>query len=160
LKTSESYYQHLYECAPVGYFELGEDSRITKVNLTGAQLLGFPRTGLFGRRFSAFVKQNFQSHFYAHLQQVFITKIKQSCKLELMKRGGASFYSQLESIVIMDASQDAAYLRISVLDINEYQLTEEALRSSKEKYRSIIDTTKEWIWSTDVKGLFTVTLLS
>jgi PAS domain S-box-containing protein len=39
-----------------------------------------------------------------------------------------------------------------VLNITERKRTEEALRISEEKYRSIIETTNEWIWEINLKG--------
>jgi two-component system, cell cycle sensor histidine kinase and response regulator CckA len=48
-------YSELYEFAPVGYFTLGRDGKIGKVNLTGATLLGTPRSELLGRVFGSFV---------------------------------------------------------------------------------------------------------
>ena len=40
-------------------------------------------------------------------------------------------------------------------DITELKRAEEALRESEEKYRSIVETTSEWIWEIDLKGMHT-----
>ena len=40
-------------------------------------------------------------------------------------------------------------------DITEHKLAEEALQESEEKYRSIVETTTEWIWEIDVTGKHT-----
>jgi two-component system sensor kinase FixL len=154
LKLAENNYLALYELAPVGYFDLDESTRIIKVNLTGAQLLDTPRSQLCGKRFSTFISKNSQSIFYTHLKQVFMTQIKQPCKLELLKKNGSVFYSQLESVTITDVLQPSIKIHVSVIDINEHRLTEQSLRFSEEKFRSLIETTKEWIWTIDLKGRF------
>ncbi len=41
------------------------------------------------------------------------------------------------------------------LDITERRQAEEALRESEEKYRSIVETTAEWIWEIDLDGRHT-----
>jgi PAS domain S-box-containing protein len=42
-----------------------------------------------------------------------------------------------------------------VRDITERKRVEEALRASEEKFRSIVETTGEWIWEMDVEGRMT-----
>jgi PAS domain S-box-containing protein len=40
-------------------------------------------------------------------------------------------------------------------DITEHKLADESLRRSEEKYRSLIETTSEWIWEVDLTGKHT-----
>jgi PAS domain S-box-containing protein len=42
-------------------------------------------------------------------------------------------------------------------DITERKRTEEALRESEQKFRSIVETTNEWVWSIDLQGNHTYT---
>ena len=46
LIESRDQYHELYEFAPVGYFTLDEKTMIRQVNLTGADLLGLPKSKL------------------------------------------------------------------------------------------------------------------
>src|SRR5476651_951176 len=44
----EASYAELYDFAPVGYFSLGRTAATEKTNLTGASMLGQPRSRLLG----------------------------------------------------------------------------------------------------------------
>lgn len=154
LQASETNYHELYEFAPVGYFDLDENNRIIKVNLGGTQLLETPRIRLLGKRFSFFINKNSRATFYTHIKQVHTTKIKQYCELELLKEDGLSFYAQIESILVSNLVQNTSWVHLAITDIGERRRTEQALHASEEKFRSIIETTKEWIWTINLRGQF------
>src|SRR3954470_25068342 len=42
-------------------------------------------------------------------------------------------------------------------DITDRKAAEEAVKESEEKFRSIVETTNEWIWAIDVDGNYTYT---
>ena len=55
LIESQNQFHELYEIAPLGYFTLDEKALIRQVNLTGADLLGLPRSKLINTKFSRFI---------------------------------------------------------------------------------------------------------
>src|SRR5690348_8315184 len=60
----------LYDFAPVGYFSLDAQSRILKVNLKGAALLGVARPQLTERLFTSFVLPASRPFFVTFLERV------------------------------------------------------------------------------------------
>jgi len=51
---------------------------------------------------------------------------------------------------------DGRIVRLEIAtDITERKQTEERLRESEEKFRAIVETTSEWIWSCDAQGIHT-----
>lgn len=77
-------YTDLYDFAPVGYFTLGRDGTIRRVNLTGAQLIGLERVELTGRRFGLFVSPADRTDFNAFLEKVFASRNKEICEAALI----------------------------------------------------------------------------
>ena len=47
------------------------------------------------------------------------------------------------------------YLYSIIHDVTDRKKTEEKLQKSEEKYRSLIETTSDWIWEVDVNGIYT-----
>lgn len=84
LIESRDQYHELYEFAPLGYFTLDEKATIWQVNLTGADLLGLPKSKLSNTKFSRFISPDFQDDFYFHCQRIFEIGTKQTSVLKLL----------------------------------------------------------------------------
>lgn len=53
-------------------------------------------------------------------------------------------------VVYRDLMHGTAHMTGVCWDMSEYKYAEEALRESEEKFRSIVETTNEWIWAIDL----------
>jgi len=47
------------------------------------------------------------------------------------------------------------FVLASVRDITERKRTEEALQESERRFRSLVETTSDWVWETDPRGVYT-----
>jgi PAS domain S-box-containing protein len=179
LEESRDKYQELYDFSPVGYFTLSSKGIIRDVNLTGASLLGIPRSKLLHAGFGRFVRPESENHWYRHLIAVLGEEEKQTCDLTLKREDGSSFCVCLESLR-MDApveqqTENGAIhvVRTAVIDITEQKAAEEALRRSKEelerrvekrtaqlkesrdRFQDLVENTPDWVWEIDEKGVYT-----
>ena len=125
LEESRDKFQSLYDFSPVGYFTLTHKGFITDVNLTGAALLGMPRTKLINMRFGRFVAPECQDQWHHCMVSILKQEARQVCDLTLKCEDGPSFYVCLESIktdapIQKQAKNGAPYLvRMAVSDITE-----------------------------------------
>lgn len=101
-EASLARYTDLFDCAPVGYFNLTEDGTIRLVNPQGAQLIGTERSRLIGRRLGLFVAVADRPVLADFLAQVFATGERQSCELSLTGAGTGS-----PKLVHLDARRTA-----------------------------------------------------
>ena len=141
-------YSNLYDFAPVGYFTIGEKGTILEANLPGAAMLGVERGSLRGEPFPLFVTGDTQDIFYLHHKKLLETKSPRTCELKLKNKDNTEFHAQLECLVVED-NEGHLNSFAAVSNINERKQTEEALRESEEKYRSIFEKNNAIKWVID-----------
>lgn len=143
LETLLRQYTDLYDFAPVGYFTLGRDGTIRRVNQTGADLLREERARLVNRRFEIFVSQADRPAFDGFLMKVFTNRTsayadKAACEVTLNKEGdllpasetqgqggigGASRQVRIEA----QATEDGQECLAVMMDITRRRQAEETL---------------------------------
>ncbi len=86
--------------------------------------------------------------------------------IEAAMREGSQFFEwthkrldgeEFPSTVLLTRMEQAGkrFLQATIKDITVQKRSEKALRESEEKYRSIVETTAEWIWEMDLNGRHT-----
>jgi PAS domain S-box-containing protein len=121
-------YTDLYDFAPVGYFTFDHNGTISRVNLTGATLIGIERARLVGMNFGQFVTEEARPVFNAFLGKVFTSSDKEECELTLLENAETRLIVHMEGWVAKTGQK----CRIAVIDITERKRAEEVLRLSKE----------------------------
>ena len=145
LEASRDEFQDLYDFSPVGYFTLTEKGLIIQANLTGANLLGKARPKLINMRFAHFVDPESEAQLYQHFLSVIKQGHKLACDLTLKRDDGSSFYARLESIRIdapveqRKGNAGTRSIRVAVIDITDRKKTEDAMRSSEERFRGMFE---------------------
>ena len=145
LEASRDEFQDLYDFSPVGYFTLTNKGLIIQANLTGASLVGVPRSKLIDMRFGQFVTVESEAQLYRHFLSVIKQGHKQACDLMLKRYDGSSFYARLESIrmdapvELQKANAGTHVCRIAVIDITDRKKAEDAMRSSEEQFRGMFE---------------------
>ena len=118
----------LYDYAPVGYVTLDRGGAITRVNFTGAGLLGAARSWLIGRRFDLLVSEESRRSFAAFLAKVFICPTHESCEVTFPREGRPALWAQLEGAVVASGQE----CRIVLIDVTERRHSDEVMRQAKE----------------------------
>jgi len=128
-KLHEKYYD-LYNFAPVGYFTLNLTSRITDVNTTGADLLGFTKERLAKKLFTLYILPKYMKSFQYQLKKAFQTMDKQVFELGLIRKNGIIFYAHVE---LLPSIERDAPIKMAVVDITERKNLEEELKRSNQE---------------------------
>lgn len=125
-------YVDLYDFAPVGYFTFDKKGKILEVNLTGANLLGLPRSRLIGRPFSFFVETGFINLFHAHLVSVFSSNLDQTSELRIRQSDTKSLvYVSLRSMAVRNDGEIKS--RSAVMDITDRKSAEQKRHEAQEE---------------------------
>ncbi len=125
-------YVDLYDFAPVGYFTFDKKGKILEVNLTGADLLGLPRSRLIGRPFTLFVEIDFINLFHTHLTKVYSSKLDQTTELRIKHSDTKSLaYVSLRSMAVRNDGEIKC--RSAVTDITDRKLAEQRRLEAQEE---------------------------
>lgn len=145
-------YEEIYDFSPAGYFTLNYDGTISRLNLSGARLLGQERGLLVKRNFRDFVAFDQKSVFQHFLQAVIEYNSKGTCELQLTISEKPSSYVYLEAVV----SKNEQKCLVAAVDITDRVEAEEALKQSETRLREL-NATKDKFFSLiahDLKGPF------
>ncbi|MCP4628630.1 MAG: PAS domain S-box protein [bacterium] len=137
-KSYQRRYSDYFEFVPVGYFTFDRSGVILNVNPSGALLLDSDRDSLLNQSFSAYIAPDSRDIFRSHSRQLFKSRKKQTCDLELINGNGRSRWIQLESVTVQNDNGDSDYIRTVINEITDRKLEEESLRKVRNELEQMV----------------------
>jgi PAS domain S-box-containing protein len=151
LRQSETRFSNVFNLSPVPItITRVADGRFLDVNDALLQMLGYQREAIIGS-----TSLSIDFWFTPDERQAMVERIKrQGSVRDFPMRGRAKDGSVLDLLISVDRVElnGDPYLFCFLANVTERNRAEEALRESEEKFRSIVETTKDWIWSIDAQG--------
>jgi diguanylate cyclase (GGDEF)-like protein/PAS domain S-box-containing protein len=140
LRHAERRYREVFENAPVGLFESALDGRILSANPALIKMLGYDD----------------EKDFYAHIQFTTDVYANYSDRAELVKlaidhdgfserivqvrkRNGEAIWVSANVLLVRDSQQVPVSFAGSLLDVNEREKVQNALISSENRYRMVVE---------------------
>ena len=136
----------LYDFSPVGSVLLDRLGSITKLNLSGANLLGGERARLMGSRLGLYVADADVPVFNNMLSLAASTGDSQGCEITLKKNGLPSSVVQIRIAPL----PEALGWQLSLVDMTERRRAEENLRTSEERWKLALEATGDGVWDWNV----------
>jgi two-component system cell cycle sensor histidine kinase/response regulator CckA len=155
LQRSEEAFRELYDNAPVGYHEYDSGGRVTRVNRTYLEMLGYTAEEMIGHPLWKFYLEREKA------QEQILEKLagskppSRSLERTYRRKDGTTFPVLIEDRLMLDETGRIMGMRCTVQDFSERKQVEEALRQSEEKYRNILESIEEGYYETDLAGDFT-----
>ena len=109
----------LYDNAPCGYHSLNDKGRVTRINQTELDWLGYEREEVIDKPFSDLLTPASQASFNAFFHGFTQGKPLDSLVLEMQRKDGSTFYISNSATVLKDHQGHFAAARTSVFDISE-----------------------------------------
>jgi len=114
-------YAELFELAPVGYFVLDTQGRISEVNQKAADLLGLERSALLQHHFVRYVIPDLQDTFRNFLLDLTHTEgATATLELQLFKKNGPIFYADLSGKRFIQSTSSTEQFLIAATDVTRH----------------------------------------
>lgn len=147
LLASEFKYKELAENINEGIY-LTEQSFITMVNKPMLNIFGYELDEVIGKKVWEFVVPEQR----VSIRKLFIKKVKQSdnspVEIECLRKNGTRFWAEIKISIFKDQRKIFGVLS----NISDRKATEQALRESEEKYRSVVTAMNDGIILRDKDG--------
>ena len=95
----------LYDFASFGYFALSRTGKITKLNLSGARMLGKERLLLMNKQFLSFVSADTLNVFNLFLDKIFNSYAEESCEVTISGNIDLPRYVLLTGIIVENSDE-------------------------------------------------------
>ena len=154
LEESEKEYRTLFNESKEPLFITTTDGRFVDLNEAMVELFGYGskeelmKTHVVETYYHPEDRKKFQE---IMARQNYVKDME----IELKKKDGSKIYALLTVNTRKNREGEIVGYKGTIKDITERKLSEEALRQSEEKYRSILESIEEGYYETDLQGNFT-----
>jgi PAS domain S-box-containing protein len=154
LRESEAKFQQLFDEAPVGYHEYDTQGRITKVNRTELEMLGYTHEEVLGQPVWKFIGDEETSRDLVLAKIAGTVPPGHSFERAYHRKDGTTLTVLIEDRPLTDSEGKIVGIRSTIQDVTERKKAEEALRRSEEKYRTILESIEDGYYEEDLAGNF------
>ncbi|MDX6531572.1 MAG: hypothetical protein QOH41_3862 [Blastocatellia bacterium] len=157
MRESEERYRELVENANDIIYTIDLTGNFTSLNQSGERLTGYTQGEALSMNLAQVVAPNELAKVRENLARKIGSNDTSSVyETEIITKSGHHLPLELSSRLIHQDGKPVGVQGIA-RDISARKTAEEALRDSEEKFRSIVETTNEWIWAIDLEGRHTYT---
>ncbi len=137
LRESESKFRDLYDNAPLGYHEYNQDGRITKVNQTDLDMLGYAAAEMVGRPIWTFNVGAEVTREQVLAKLAGTLPPGRNLERTYRRKDGTTFPVLIQDRLILDEKNKIKGIRCTIQDITGIKQAEESLQRSEERAKRI-----------------------
>jgi PAS domain S-box-containing protein len=156
LRKSEERYRNILDSIQDSYSEIDLGGNFTFVNNATCRHLGYTKEELIGMNYHQYTSKENAKKMKQLFTEVFRTgKPIEITEHELIGKDGTKGIYELSASLIRNEEGSPIGFRQTSRDVTQRKISEEALRQSEEKYRTILTTMEEGYFEVDLAGNFT-----
>jgi len=136
---NEKRYRELFDLAPIGYHELDIHGRITRVNHTELDMLGYTENEMIGEFIWKFTEDENASRQRVLQKLEGITPPSNGEECTYLRKNRTAMQFLAEDRILLDAANCIIGIRTTLQDITLHKRMELSLQASEEKYRKFFE---------------------
>ena len=156
MRESEERYRELFENANDIIYTHDLTGNFTSLNKSGERVTGYSREEALKMNIANVLAPDYVNTARQMLARKAMSKVSTVYELEIVSKDGRRVALEVSTRLIYAGGGPVGVQGIA-RDITARKGAEEALKDSEEKFRSIVETTNEWIWAIDLEGNHTYT---
>ncbi len=149
LRESEERFGLLCENAPLGYQSINENGFFVGVNKAWLHALGYSRDEVIGKWLGDFVAPEFVDRFRNDFSKFGAAGQGHWFEIDMIKKDGSRITVAVDGQIGRDQWGRFKQIHCILHDMTELKRSHDALKESEERYRRIVETSGEGIWSMD-----------
>ena len=156
LREAEKKFRTLIENSHDIIYTLNPEGVFTFVSPSWTTFLGHPTAQVIDRPFQQFVHPDDVGNCEIFLRTVIeIERRQEGVEYRVQHIDGSWRWHISNGVPIRDEAGTIVGFEGIAHDISKQKQVEEALRNSEERFRSLVETTSDWIWEIDAQGIYT-----
>src|SRR5829696_738365 len=138
--AGEELFRGVFDAAATGMVIASLDGRVLHANAAFCELTGYDEDELVGRRFADFTHPDDREADAGALRRLIDGEIEQlHHRKRYVRPQGQTVWAELHCSTVKDAHGRPAYMTAQVEDITDRKRSEDALRASEQRYRTLVD---------------------
>ncbi|MFN8597350.1 MAG: PAS domain S-box protein, partial [Anaerolineae bacterium] len=155
VRESEEKYRRLVEVSPIAMWIIGHDRIVRYMNPAALRILGAnDLQQVVGRTAFDFIHPDYHAIVIQRMSEL----VEHWQSVPLIAEKYVRLDGSLVDVEVVATPFTAAgisAMQVLFQDITERKQAEEALRASEERFRALVETTSDWIWEINEKGVYT-----
>ncbi|MFX1576238.1 MAG: PAS domain S-box protein [Promethearchaeota archaeon] len=150
--------QQYLDVAGAAFIGINRDQKIFLVNRKGCEIFGYTEEELIGQNyFDLCIPKSYQDDMKRLFDQGMAGthQLSEFVENPITRKNGEERIILWHTVVLKDEKGNRTGIISSGEDITERKLAEIALKTSEERFRSLVEDTAGWVWEVDPEGKFT-----
>ena len=153
VKENEEKFRFLVECSHEGILLTDKQGIILYANETAVQMIDFNESSdIIGKNVLEFITEESRNDVLQSYQLAGTKNETQFAHYKIITRTGRQIY--IESAGRMHTYEGTPAVLISIRNITDRKLADEALKTSEQRFRAVCDNAGSWIWEIDPDGIY------
>ena len=144
--------RELYDDAPTGYLSLNPDGELTEVNATLSEWVGRPGAAMIGRRLVDLATDETRPAVQRAFDALARGRVIEDLDFDLQRDAAEPLAVGLRAEPRIRDDGTLDLVRVTLFDATQQREAQRARRAADARYREIVETANEGIWTLDITG--------